>query len=109
MSTIDTLKDVLHESIGVCTTTTMKSDIFEVSQLTTCPRSGLRKYILHIRTQIGGKCDRLKFRGLVSKINVEQWMEGEKSIEVQCPQTLAMHLEEFVEEDMKERLSNRDR
>ena len=107
-ATVDTLKDVLHDSTGVYTKTPSKSEAFEVSKLTTCPRNGLRKYILHIRTNIGGECDRSKVRGLISKIAVEQRMEGETSAQVQCPQMPAMHLEDSGKEDMKESLGNHD-
>ena len=107
-ATVDTLKDVLRELIGVDTTTPLKSEAFEVSKSTTCPRNGLRKYILHIRTNIGGKCDRSKVRGLISKIAVEQRMEGETGAQVQCPQMPAMHLEDSGKEDMKESLGNHD-
>lgn len=74
MGTIDTLEDVLHETIGVCASTPPKSKVFEVPHLTTCPRNGLRKYTLHIHTNIGGECYRPKIRRLVSKIDVELWV-----------------------------------
>jgi len=71
LNAIHAAKGVLHKLIGVCATTFPNGEAFKVSGLTACPRSRLCKYIVHIRTDIGGKGHRSKVRGLVSNIDVE--------------------------------------